>query len=198
MARGENTAQGGTQWLCRCECGTEKTINGIVLRDGRSRSCGCLHRDSCIERSTKHGHTPMGVKPTPTYHSWCAMKARCTKPSNNRYADYGGRGITVCDRWLNSFAAFLTDMGEKPAGTSIERKDNSKGYEPGNCEWADNQKQANNKRNNRRLSLNGRTQTMRQWSKEIGINYGTLQDRLLNGWSDADALTVPVAHKFSN
>lgn len=195
MSRAQNTKQGQAQYLCRCECGNEKVVKSIILRRQISRSCGCLLVETTIKRSTKHGHSPMYGKISPTYHTWSGMKARCTNPKNNHFQRYGARGIHFCERWM-TFENFLADMGEKPEGCSLDRIDNNRGYEPGNCRWATHTQQANNKGCNRLLTLNGVTKTMKQWSKETGINYGTLQDRLVNGWSDAEALTVPVAHKF--
>jgi len=120
------------------------------------------------------------------------MVTRCTNPNYPRFADYGGRGITVCDRWLR-FEGFLEDMGERPKGTTINRKHNNLGYCPENCEWATVKEQANNQRSNRLLTHNGRTQTMAQWAEELGMSYDTLRGRLdkLN-WSLEKALATPV------
>lgn len=132
------------QWICRCDCGTTKTVNSSALRNGHTVSCGCLRRELLIARSIKHGLMPRDNR-SPSYSSWANMIARTTNPDHPRWADWGGRGITVCERW-RQFPAFLADMGEKPPGTSIERKDNSLGYEPGNCCWATPAEQNRNKR----------------------------------------------------
>lgn len=146
-----------------------------------------------IARSTKHGHATAGVI-TPTYHSWSGMKARCLNPSNKRWADYGGRGIRVCERWM-SFDNFLADMGEKLPGTSIDRIDMHGNYEPGNCRWTTPKRQARNRRDNRLMSLNGVTKTLADWAEELGIAPTTLQYRRERGWSDKDVLTRPVLRR---
>lgn len=119
------------------------------------------------------------------------MTQRCSNPKHKTYAEYGGSGVTVCDRWL-SFDKFLADMGEKPVGASIDRLDNSKGYEPGNCRWATTIQQANNKTNNRLIEFRGETRTVSQWARVLGITQSTLSYRLQHGWSEHDALATPV------
>lgn len=143
ISREPNTKQGWSTWLCHCECGNKKTLVGTVLTQGKSRSCGCLHREMCIERSTKHGHATNGI--SPTYHSWASMLARCNNPNNTSYPDWGGRGIGVCERW-SDFRNFLLDMGEKPPNTSIDRINNDGNYEPSNCRWATAIQQRRNRR----------------------------------------------------
>lgn len=132
---------GRAMWLCLCDCGTTKAVHGAKLRRGATVSCGCYSRD----RVTTHGASRTGKK-TGTYRSWEKMKARCLCPTDNRYEYYGGRGITICQSWVESFESFLADMGERPPGTSLDRIDNSKGYEPANCRWATREQQMRNTR----------------------------------------------------
>lgn len=145
------------------------------------------------EASITHGATRghrTGTKPNRTYDTWCRIKGRCYNLTDPRYPLYGGRGLTVCARWINSFPNFLADMGERPGKVSIDRIDNSLGYSPENCRWADQKTQCNNKRGNHLLTHAGLTLTMQQWSEKTGIGYSTLRSRINDyGWSIARALT---------
>ncbi len=138
-------------------------------------------------RYKKHGHcTPHN---SPTYRSWLAMLYRCTNQTYGRFKDYGGRGIKVCQRWME-FASFLEDMGERPVGLTIERKDNLGNYCPENCVWGSPKAQARNRRSNVNLTYNGRTQCISKWAEETGIERQTIQQRLRRGWTVEQSLEV--------
>lgn len=180
--------QGQTRWLCHCDCGTERNVNAGSLQAGLTLSCGCLGRERRIKSLTKHG-----LARSPQNRVWSAIKDRCLNPNDHGFASYGGRGITICDRWRDSFAAFYADMGPRPSpGLAVERIDNDGPYSPENCRWATQIEQCNNTRRNVWLTYAERTQTVAQWSRETGIGSPTIRWRLKQGWSIERALTEPV------
>lgn len=132
-----------TVYLCQCDCGKQTIVLTYHLKSGHTSSCGCLHK----EKFNNYKH---GLKHHPLYHTWTDMKQRCLNPNNKRYCDYGGRGITVHDRWRaeNGFVNFLQDMGERPEGKTLDRINNDGNYEPSNCRWATIQEQNLNTRRN--------------------------------------------------
>ena len=143
---------------------------------------------------TKYGGkiTKHGMSGTKTNQTWADMIQRCLNPNNKQYHDYGGRGITVCKRWL-TFAYFLDDMGVAPEGMALDRKNNNSGYCKRNCRWATRRQQEGNKRNTLMLTFRGKTQPLMCWARELGINHITLRGRIvLYGWSTRKALTTPV------
>jgi len=137
-----------------------------------------------------------GMAETSEYTSWQGMKNRCFNPNYHRYSDWGGRGITVCDRWLN-FENFLADMGTKPSPKhSLDRIDNNADYSPENCRWATKAEQDNNRRSNRLITIACVTLTIAQWAKKTGFNANVIHDRLKDGWSEFDAVMTPIDGKI--
>ncbi len=181
------------KWLCDCDCGQTTTVQRGNLKNGHTQSCGCLRKEKGIVNNTQHGHYKNGQQPI-TYSSWAKVIQRCANSNNKDYHNYGGRGITMCKRWLK-FENFLEDMGEPPAGKSIDRIDNNKGYYKSNCRWATRKQQNRNKRNNRLITFNGKTQCLPAWAEETGINIRTLWSRINRGWSTEKTLTTPVRRK---
>lgn len=163
-------------WNCRCLCGTLRVVRGLDIRGGSTKSCGCLIREKTAKRSTTHGHAS-GGKMSPTYYSWMSMKSRCLSKRHHIYKSYGGRGITVCKRWLD-FRNFLSDMGERPKGMTIDRKNNNRGYSPGNCRWATAQQQARNRSDTRLVSWRGKVLCISDWCSLLGWSYYRLHARL--------------------
>ena len=176
-------------WLCRCDCGTIRPVLQKTLSGGNSTGCGCQRRETMLRVHSRHGKCR-----TDEYNVWSHMINRCGNPKDAAYHNYGGRGITVCERWRNCFEAFLEDMGLKPSSShSIDRINNDGDYEPSNCRWATRDEQQNNTRRNLRITFNGETHTLKQWSKIVGIPYPALLARVQRfGWSYDEALTTPL------
>lgn len=183
---GRDTSPSGTKrkrvkWVCQCDCGNTSSVTSDNLKSGTTTSCGCAK----FTAKLIHGMTG-----TPTYKAWDGMIQRCTNPNDAKYSDYGGRGISICDRW-RVFSNFLEDMGVKPEGYELERMDNNRGYNPENCKWATRKEQNRNKRNSRLLTLGDETLCVTEWADRVGINYNTIIERLGRGWSVEKALTTP-------
>ena len=182
---------------CRCSCGTEKPIQAKHLVSGATISCGCVRNGLPNDKNRKHGHSASGRRPSPTYLSWTAAKSRCFDTKDRDYANYGGCGIKVCDRWRDDFAAFLGDMGERPAGMTLDRHPNTDGhYEPGNCRWATAAQQGNNKRNNVLIEHNGKMKTGTQIAREFGIEPTVFLNRISKGWPLDRAISEPVKRRM--
>lgn len=168
-----------TMSWCRCDCGSTKAIRNYSIRNGSVTSCGCGHKGHI-----KHGYCPRGAKPSPAYETWVQMNNRCRNPNAPTYKHYGGRGIKVCDRWQHSFEDFLSDMGERPPGTSLDRWPDPNGnYEPGNCRWATRFQQARNTVRSDFRTVRGVTMCLKDLCRHFGVSYGSVYSRVkYKGW----------------
>lgn len=180
-------------WECHCECGKTKLIlAGALTRKSKpTRSCGCIVGGQAGPRNSryKHGHAA-GGKRSRTLNVWSGMIDRCRRSTNKNYANYGGRGIRVDERWLN-FENFLNDMGAAPDGMSLDRIDNSGNYGPDNCRWTTQKEQTRNCRANRLVEFKGEVKPLSQWCEEMNLNYSTVHSRIhYLGWPIEDALTI--------
>lgn len=187
--------EGKAAFWCVCDCGARKAVRSWCLRSGGTVSCGCHHLEQIKsgDSNRKHGlaHSYIWV----IYHD---MTRRCRDPRRKAYPDYGGRGITVCDRWLNGdghlagVACFAADMGDRPTPQhTLDRENNNGNYEPGNCRWVVDLVQMNNKRNNRFVEARGQRMTLAQWSRELGVPYWRLANRVKRKWSDDRIINQP-------
>lgn len=157
----------GHYYVFRCVCGEEKVLPAFNVVKGNTKSCGCMTRN--LQGNRKHGKTN-----TAEYRAWIGMRRRCGSPTNQDYADYGARGIFVCERW-QEFTNFLEDMGPRPSPKhSLDRIDNDGPYSPENCQWADKQQQSKNRRSSHLITYEGRTKTIKAWAKEFRMDYLTL------------------------
>jgi len=182
IQRYDNDQFGSAQWLCLCKCEKRPIVRGANLRSGKTKSCGCLQK----EIVSTHG-----MYKSAEFSAWQSMLQRCYNKKNKGYKNYGGRGITVDDRWLK-FENFYEDMGpRKDSKLSIERRDNNKGYSPSNCYWATAKEQTNNRRSNRFINVNGRQQTLTQWAREVGISGQAMSNRF-ERWEPEKAI---IPHK---
>jgi hypothetical protein len=176
------------RWDCICDCGGSATETTHRLISGQRRSCGCL------KSAPAHGQARRGTK-SATYRAWESMMGRCYRPSAGGYKFYGGRGIKVDDRW-HVFANFLVDMGERPDGLTLERKDANADYGPSNCRWATRAEQNINKRDTHRITIHGRTMSLLEWVAETGVNYETALSRIQSGWDPERAVTESAGESY--
>jgi hypothetical protein len=176
-------------WLCKCSCGKEVLVLGHLLRKYRTRSCGCLRAEISSIGNRTHGRSKDRV-----YRTYHTMLKRCLDKMHKQYKGYGGRGITVCDRWRESFENFFEDMGIPPTDKhQIDRINNNGNYEPNNCRWVTNKENCRNKRNCKMLSYRGITKSLPEWAEDANILRSTLYARLYrSNWSIEKALNTPV------
>lgn len=195
LAQVDNPKSRSISYECFCECGNRKVVTKYNLLNKMVKSCGCLHDEMTSKRFTTHG-----LSKSPTYTVWANMKSRCYRANHPQYNDYGGRGITVCESWINSFENFLSDIGEKPFGLSLDRIDNNKGYSKENCRWASLKVQNRNKRENNILTIGSESKCIAEWSEISNLSEDLIRQRVNLGWSAQDAISIPKmkrGHKYS-
>ena len=181
-------------WVCKCDCGNYVTVSSISLTTGNRQSCGCIHHEMMINRNTVHGYAGERL-----YKVWKGMKSRCYNPNHKSYPKYGGRGIGICEEWRTDYKAFRSwayangyQEDAEYQQCSLDRIDVDGNYEPSNCRWANADIQANNTRCVRKLTYYGKTKTITEWAKDVGIPRETLRARIDNGWDMGRALTTPL------
>ena len=172
-----------TQWVCKCRCGNIVIVPTRYLREGRCKSCGCMYR------------SVDNMSDTRPYRIWYGMKERCDRETNSRYKYYGGRGVSYNSRWKD-FNTFWEDMKEGYSDNlTLDRIDNSKDYNKGNCRWVTQTVQVRNKRNTRLLTYKSKTKPLIEWAEEYGLTYNQLSDRIMRGWDVKRALTQPLGDR---
>lgn len=186
LGRAPNGRGRQAHWLCRCDCGVELVANGSNLRRENTKSCGCLQSEWAKKNKAIHR-----MSKTKIYRIWSSMIERCQSPTCPTFEHYGGRGITVCQRWRDSFSAFYQDVGDPPPKYTLERIDNDGHYEPGNVRWATRKEQARNRRGNHLITFNGETKCIAEWAEIYNIPQRRLFARLDAGWDVLSALTKP-------
>lgn len=159
---------------CLCDCGKTKIINYGSIKQGLTKSCGCLQKEVVKKAKTKHGFSARNEEKHPLYALWVGMRKRCNNKKHKNFDRYGGRGIKVCPEW-DDFSTFVSDMGERPEGFLIERLDNNKGYSKENCKWASYLEQQNNRSSNLRISFNGEIISEAELARRTNIARTTIQ-----------------------
>lgn len=181
-------ASGQARWLCLCECGEKNVVAGYDLRKGLTYSCGCARDERIAKLRATHRKT--GTK---EYFAWINVRNRCNRPDNNAFARYGGKGISVCREWQDSFETFFRDMGKCPKGYSLDRIDSTLGYSKANCRWASMSVQQNNKARCKTATLDGITKPLAIWCRELGLSQRTVRARVYElGWTTERALTTAI------
>ena len=190
VRRVENSSGRRARFECRCDCGNTVVVIGGLLRNEHTKSCGCLQKERVATLNRTHGESKTRI-----YRIWANMRARCNNPNLPEYEGYGGRGITVCQEWNDSFELFRewAMANGYEDNLSIDRIDVNGNYCPENCRWTTQKEQCNNKRNNHLLTHNGETLTISEWAQRLNVNYFSLHDRITKlGWSAEKALTTPI------
>ena len=190
----DKTIKGHKYYLCKCDCGKIKSISGSHLSTGSSKSCGCKVAEKTIERNTTHS-----LSKTRLYHIWIGMKERCLNPNSHAFKNYGGRGIHICNEWLNDFVEFYkwSIANGYSDDLTIERIDVNGNYEPQNCTWISLSEQNKNKRNVIYITINGITKSITKWADDSPVNLVTIYKRLQRGWDYETAITAPDQRKLT-
>jgi len=190
---------GRTEWKCQCSCGNVVNVRSQFLVSGHTQSCGCFMLDQIQKSNVKHGHDRVG-KRTAEYRCWASMNKRCSNQNSKEWHNYGGRGISVCDEWIEDFDAFLAHIGPRPSSRhSIDRFPNNNGnYEPGNVRWATQKEQSRNTRVNRLITIDGMTKCLVELCEIYGITENAVSNRLKSGWSIEDAFKNPIQKRKTN
>ncbi len=181
-----NGAKGHTRWICKCDCGTIVSVFSYNFGNGHTQSCGCLQKERLGNATRIHS-----MSHTTEHGIWMGMRDRCSNPKSPDWSSYGGRGIKVCKRW-HHFQCFYEDMGDRPRGKSLDRRDNNGNYEPGNCRWATPIEQGANTRSVKLVTFKGVTLSLAGWERQLGFKKGRVTERIYEGWTVIEALTTPV------
>ncbi len=186
--------RGNARWHCRCDCGNETEVLGYKLIAGDTASCGCLRRELVRAAHTTHGQTGSRL-----YRIWGNMHSRCENPHSSHYDYYGGRGISVCEEWHDfvNFMQWAERTGYRE-GLTLDRIEANEGYNPVNCRWVTMREQNRNKRGNVNITYHGVTRCLSDWATTLGINVGTLQNRIRRGWDIERAFTTPVQKQYNH
>ena len=194
IERSNNSKSGKTKWLCECDCGNRTVVFSTSLIRGLTHSCGCLNRELASERAAKHL-----LSNSRLYKTWSGIKKRCHNSKSKSFSIYGGRGISICKEWDNDFQEFYEwsiSHGYRD-NFSIDRIDVNGNYYPENCRWVDRLTQANNCRTNHYLTFNGKTQSIAEWARELGVSDSVIRHRLSKlGWSVEKTLTTPLQKSY--
>lgn len=181
--------------LFACDCGKTTKAGLHDVRNGHTRSCGCYHNEIRSIVCLTHGHTA-NRRSTPEYRAWKAMKARCFDPNNISYKNYGARGVTVCEEWLNDYPSFLKEIGRRPSKNhSVDRINNNGNYEPGNVRWATRKEQRRNSDRIHPVTINGVTKIICDWAAVSGVPEESISSRIRHGWGHERAVFCPVNHR---
>lgn len=192
----ERTSESRAYFLCQCACGNQKKIRRDHLRNGKIISCGCVRTAGSSARAhVMHAaNTTHGKSRTKLHGVWFGIKQRCTNPKSTAFKYYGGKGISICERWLD-FSNFFADLGEPEIGMTLDRINSNGNYEPSNCRWATRKEQMLNTSRNHYLTHNGETMTISQWAEKTGISQKNIGNRIKKGWPIPEALETPVLRR---